>query len=60
MMAEMGIKIPSSDRRLLDEPLLILGFGINSYFDVIAALMKCMMLITLFMSPTMYLYSNND
>ena len=60
MMAEMGIKIPSSDKRLLEEPMLLLGFGINSYFDVIADLLKMMSLITLFMLPTMYMYAYND
>lgn len=60
MMAEMKIKIPSSDKRLLDEPMLLLGFGINSYFDVIADLLKLFSWITLFMLPTMYIYAYNE
>lgn len=60
ILAEMKIKMPGTDVRLVKDPMLLLGFGINSYFEIIASLLKMFLLITLFFSPTMYLYSSND
>jgi hypothetical protein len=60
LLAEMKIKMPGTDVRINKHPFLLLGFGINSYFDIIAALLKMFLLITIFFIPTMILYSSND
>ena len=60
LLAEMKIKMPGTDVRLDKDPFLLLGFGLNSYFDIILALLKMFLLITFFFAPTMYLYCSND
>ena len=52
--------MPGTDVRLDKDPFLLLGFGINSYFDIILALLKMFLLITFFFAPIMYLYCSND
>ena len=59
LLKEMNIKMPGTDVRVNKHPFLLLGFGLNSYFDIIADLLKMFLLVTLFFSPTMYMYSNN-
>jgi len=34
LLGEMGLKLPSTEKRLAKQPFLLLGFGINSYFDI--------------------------
>ena len=60
LLAEMKVKMPGTDVRVNKEPMLLLGFGINSYFDIIADLLKMFIIITIFFLPTMWLYGNND
>jgi len=33
-MTDMGMKVPHSEDELIENPFLILGFGINAYFDM--------------------------
>jgi len=34
LLEELNLKLPSTEKRIVKEPFLLLGFGINSYFDV--------------------------
>lgn len=51
--------MPKSDKLIEEDPFLLLGFGVNSYFDVMLALMKMNILITIFVLPLFYCYSHN-
>ena len=53
------IKIPKSETALLKDPFLMLGYGINAYFEILMSLTWGMFIITLFISPMIYAYSNN-
>jgi len=56
----MGIKMPKSDKEIEADPFLLLGFGVNSYFDVMLELMKMNICITIFVLPLFYCYSHNQ
>ena len=34
LMKELGLKMPKSELELMKEPFLRLGYGVNSYFDI--------------------------
>jgi hypothetical protein len=33
-LKELGLKVPKSEIELIKEPFLRLGYGVNSYFDI--------------------------
>ena len=33
-LKELGLKVPNSEIELINEPFLRLGYGVNSYFDI--------------------------
>lgn len=35
MLADMDIPIPKSEETLANDPFLLLGYGVNSYFDIL-------------------------
>ena len=43
--------MPKSEAKAIDEPYLILGYGINAYFDIMIDLATVCAIITLFMIP---------
>jgi hypothetical protein len=38
----------------------MLGYGINSYFDMIYALMQLFLIISIVVAPIMFIYSNSE
>ncbi len=56
----MKLKMPKSDREVQEDPFLLLGFGINSYFDVMKDLMIMFTAITFFLLPLFVIYSDNE
>jgi hypothetical protein len=34
LLDELGLKLPKTEKRIAETPFLLLGFGINSYFDI--------------------------
>lgn len=58
--AEMGIKIPKSDRKIAKHPFLLLGYGVNSYFEIMEQMMKMFCVISLFFIPVMGIYVHNN
>jgi len=59
LMAEMGIKVPKSEEQLIEDPFLILGYGINAYFDVMFQLCLMFFTISLFFIPVFSWYKYN-
>lgn len=53
----MGMKIPKSDLKLEQDPFLLLGFGMNAYFDLIKYMFYIFAIMTLFSLPAMFFYS---
>ena len=60
ILGQMKVKLPKSDREVQEDPFLLLGFGVNNYFDIMKSLMWMFSMISIFMLPLMYKYSHND
>eukprot|EP00355_Strombidium_rassoulzadegani_P007408 CAMPEP_0168620868 /NCGR_PEP_ID=MMETSP0449_2-20121227/7377_1 /TAXON_ID=1082188 /ORGANISM="Strombidium rassoulzadegani, Strain ras09" /LENGTH=1171 /DNA_ID=CAMNT_0008661923 /DNA_START=74 /DNA_END=3586 /DNA_ORIENTATION=+ len=60
LLEEMGIKMPDSENQLIEEPFLMLGYGINAYFDIMLSLCLMFFSITLFCLPLYYMFAYND
>lgn len=60
LMKEMRIKVPKADKSLIEDPFIILGYGVNSYFDTMWSLGLMCMAITVFMIPVFYIYRANE
>jgi hypothetical protein len=35
LLKEMGMKLPKTEKKVAKNPFLLLGYGVNSYFDVL-------------------------
>jgi len=51
------MKIPKSDLQLEEDPYLRLGYGMNSYFDVVISLFSMMVFISVFAFVWMGFYA---
>ena len=56
----MALHVSKSDQAIEDDPYLLLGFGMTSYFDVMLSLMSMMIFISKFAIGFMVLYSGYD
>ena len=53
----MKFKVPKSDNEILDNPYLILGYGINAYHDILQSLFLMFICISIFCLPIYYTYA---
>ena len=60
ILGQMKVKIPKSHREVQEDPFLLLGFGVNNYFDIMKSLMWMFSMISIFMLPLMFKYAHND
>lgn len=60
LLAEMKIKMPKSENTIIDDPFLILGYGVNAYFDIMISLAIACLTITVFCIPLYRGYAFND
>jgi len=35
LLAELGLKLPKTEKKVAKNPFLLLGYGVNSYFNVL-------------------------
>lgn len=59
MLDELGIKIPESEEQLVQDPFLMLGYGVNAYFDIMFSLVIMYTCITIFCLPIFHAYASN-
>ena len=57
LLEELEIKMPKSDSQIDSEPFILLGYGVNAFFDIMESLMFMFLCITLFSMPMYYVYS---
>ena len=57
LMKELGLKMPKSELELIKEPFLRLGYGVNSYFDIMLQIFYLFSFISVVCIPMMYCYS---
>jgi len=60
LLAQMKIKMPKSEEAIINDPFLILGYGLNAYFDMMVSLSCLCLAITVFMIPLYNGYAFND
>ena len=53
----MDLKISKSDERIEQDPYLLLGYGMNSYFEIMLSLMCMMLIVAMFAIPLMVRFS---
>jgi hypothetical protein len=54
---KIGLKVPKSDARVDNDPYLLLGYGMNSYFQIMIQLMWLCILICIVAIPLMSIYA---
>lgn len=57
---KIGLKVPKSDDRVDKDPYLLLGYGMNSYFQVMIQLMWLCALICIVAIPLMSIYATGE
>jgi hypothetical protein len=57
MLQELGMKVPKSEREIQKDPFLILGYGVNAFFDILFSLCVMFCCISIFALPIFYTYS---
>jgi len=55
LLKELELACPEED---LTEPYLVLGYGINAYFQILASISKMFMWMTIFAIPVFYIYQS--
>lgn len=59
IIKKLGLKYSSkNDSKNQENPFLILGYGINAYFDLMQLLVYMFLMITIFCIPIYFIYSN--
>ena len=53
----MDMKVSKSEILIEENPYLLLGYGMNSYFEVVAQLIKMMLFFSVFAIPLMLFFS---
>lgn len=51
--------MPQTDEYIQDDPYLILGYGVNAYFDMLGSLSFMFFCISIFSLPIFYLYGSH-
>jgi hypothetical protein len=56
LLEEMQIRMPKSETLLIKEPFLRLGYGVNSYFDIMLSIFYMFSFISVVCIPVFYIY----
>lgn len=56
LLDKLGVKYCKHEAKQIKKPFLLLGYGINAYFDLLQQLVYMFLMITLFSLPIYYLY----
>ena len=59
-LEELDIKMSKTERMLTQDPYLILGYGINAFFEILLQLVNMFLVITVFCIPLYVGYSTNS
>jgi hypothetical protein len=57
ILDDMAIPMPENDKDVSEDPFILLGYGINSFFDLMNQLFWMAILITIFFMPLMMEFS---
>jgi len=57
---KLDMALPKSDLAIEADPFLLLGYGMNAYFQIVIQLMMMMFLIMFVTAPIMLMYASHD
>jgi len=57
---KMDLPVTKSEKRIQEDPYLLLGYGMNAFFQITIQLMIMMFFIMLVVTPMMLVYSSYD
>ena len=60
LLRKLQVKMPKNDRETIAEPFLLIGYGVNAYFDTLIKLGSMFLIITAFCIPLFYFYYFNN
>ena len=60
MSKKLDIKIPKAEKDIEDEPFVMLGYGVNAYFNILKYLGIMFFMISLFSIPIYSIYFGNS
>lgn len=60
ILEELGLRLPRNEYGIIKDPYLMLGYGANSFFEVLSNLATMFFLIFLFSLPILYFYSQGE
>lgn len=56
MLEELELKAPKEN---MDDPYLVLGYGVNAYYQILASLARMFFWVFLFSIPLLYIYGSS-
>ena len=59
LLSELDLPLPENDEEIEEDPYLLLGYGLNAYFDVLMSAVGMFIVLTVASMPLYYYYSNN-
>lgn len=57
ILKDMGLDLPENELEIIKDPFQILGYGPNSFFEILTVLTILFLVITIFSMPLYYFYS---
>jgi len=60
MLKDLGVKMPKNEAQISEDPYLVLGYGVNAYFDILYSLSLMFVCITIFCLPIYWIYSSGS
>ena len=59
LLSELDLPAPENDEEIEEDPFLLLGYGLNAYFDVLVSAMNMFLVLSIASAPLLWYYSNN-
>lgn len=59
ILLEMNMTMPENDKEVTNDPFILLGYGINSFFDLMYSLFWFAVFVTIFTLPLMIEYGTH-
>ena len=60
LLEEMEIQMSKSEAQVQQDPFLMLGYGVNAYFDIMYSLVFMFLTISIACIPMYYNYAHNE
>jgi len=60
LLEEMSLSLTPSEKMYQDDPFLVLGYGVNAYFDILYSLFQMMIVLSIACIPMFYVYKMNQ